>query len=90
MEIVVGRLDIALGRPRQGRERLRAALRGCDPRRVRETPLYTVWLARGHLRQHEPAPAAAPARRARDLGATVRSAYGDRAVRDLDRRLSSA
>ncbi|MFE7129467.1 multiprotein-bridging factor 1 family protein [Streptomyces sp. NPDC057638] len=88
MEIITGRLDIALGRPRHGSHRISAALTNCDPRRVRETVLYTVWLAHGHLSRREHGAAAALSRRAHRLSATIRSAYSDRAVRRLAHRLS--
>ncbi|MEU9605868.1 helix-turn-helix transcriptional regulator [Streptomyces sp. NPDC048057] len=88
MEIIAGRLDIALGRPQYGNQRISTALAGCDPRRVRETVLYTVWLAHGHLSRREHGAAAALSRRAHCLSATIRSAYSDRAVRRLAHRLA--
>ncbi|MGW2393551.1 helix-turn-helix domain-containing protein [Streptomyces lydicamycinicus] len=88
MQIIVGRLDIALGRPLVGRERLSAALATCDPRRVRETALYTAWLAHSHLHGHELGAATTLARHARRLSATIRSAYSERAVRQLDQHLN--
>ncbi|GAA4618257.1 MFS transporter [Saccharopolyspora hordei] len=90
MEIIVGRVDTALGRPHRARQRLAPAIRTCDHRRVRETALYTTWLADAHLRAHDVDRAAALADRARQLNETIPSAYSDRAVRHLTRRLATA
>jgi transcriptional regulator with XRE-family HTH domain len=89
MQIVAGRLDIALGRPRRGGDRIGAALAGCDPRRVRETVLYTAWLAHSHLRRHEHGAATELARHARRLNGTIRSVYADRALDHLTLRLTA-
>ncbi|AUH39995.1 helix-turn-helix domain-containing protein [Streptomyces sp. CMB-StM0423] len=89
MQIIAGRLDIALGRPRRGGARIGAALAACDPRRVRETVLYTAWLAHSHLRRHEHGPAKELARQARRLNGTIRSLYADRALTHLTRQLTT-
>ncbi|MFF0728450.1 multiprotein-bridging factor 1 family protein [Streptomyces sp. NPDC004134] len=89
MQIIAGRLDVALGRPRRGGERIGAALAACDPRRVRETVLYTAWLAHSHLRRHDHGAATELARQARHLNGTIRSRYADRALTRLTHRLST-
>lgn len=89
MDIIVGRVDTALGQPQQARQRLTSAIRSCDHRRVRETALYTTWLAHAHLRAQDVDRAAALADRARELSETIPSAYSERAVRQLSRQLAA-
>lgn len=89
MDIIVGRLDAALGRPQRAQQRLGAALRNCDPRRVRETALYTTWLAQAHLGVRDTGHAFVLADRARQLSATIPSAYSERAVRQLTHQLAA-
>ncbi|RKT86702.1 Helix-turn-helix [Saccharopolyspora antimicrobica] len=90
MEIIVGRVDTALGRTRQARQRLTSAIRSCDHRRVRETALYTTWLAHAHLRAQDVDGASALANRAQQLSETIPSDYSERAVRQLTRQLAAA
>lgn len=89
MDVIIGRLDTTLGHPRQAQRRLCPALRQCDPRRVRETAIYTVWLARAHLLVQDTDRAATLADRARQLSAMIFSAYSDRAVRHLTQQLAA-
>ncbi|MER7079451.1 hypothetical protein, partial [Saccharopolyspora kobensis] len=90
MDIIVGRVDTALGRTRQARQRLTSAIRSCDHRRVRETALYTTWLAHAHLRAQDVDGASALADRAQQLSETIPSDYSERAVRHLTRQLAAA
>ncbi|MDA3649333.1 helix-turn-helix transcriptional regulator [Saccharopolyspora indica] len=89
MDIIVGRVDTALGRTRQARQRLTSAIRSCDHRRVRETALYTTWLAHAHLRAQDVDGASALADRAQQLSETIPSDYSERAVRQLTRQLAA-
>ncbi|MER5390186.1 helix-turn-helix transcriptional regulator [Saccharopolyspora sp. NPDC002686] len=90
MDIIVGRVDTALGRHQRAQQRLTSAIGSCDHRRVRETALYTTWLADAHLRAQDVDRAAALADRARQLSETIPSAYSERAVQHLTRRLATA
>ncbi|MBF6331128.1 helix-turn-helix domain-containing protein [Nocardia transvalensis] len=89
MNIITGRVDTVLGRPLEAQQRLGPALRHCDPRRLRETTLYTIWLAEAHLRAHDVDGARALATSANRTRAVIRSAYSDRAVNRLTRQLVS-
>ncbi len=88
MEIILGRLDTHLSRPHQGQRRLRSALQHCDPRRIRETALYTIWLAQAHLQADETDQAHALAREAHQLSETIPSTYSDRALTHLTQQLT--
>ncbi len=88
MDIILGRLDTVLGKPEQAQRRLGAAVQHCDPRRVRETALYTTWLAHAHLQVDDTDRAHSLAAHARRLDATIPSAYSNRAVTHLDRALA--
>jgi tetratricopeptide (TPR) repeat protein len=90
IDVMAGRCYTELHRPRQAEPLLRSVLDHYSEDRVRESVLYTSWLAEGYVQAEDIDQAAAQATRALILSTRVNSSRSRERVQFLRRRLAGA